>query len=441
MLTNDTIAAIAATGALSVVRASGPLAYTVACKMSHSQSLEPRFMHRVKLFDQHDHVFDDGMMVFFKNPQSFTGEDTVEYYLHGGKIVAQNCMQTLEAHGIRQALPGEFSFRACMHGKMDVFQAEAIADLIGTRSVEGARLALEKLSGSQQAHLHTLRSKLIELAAQAEVAIDFADQDVAELSLGTLQQHVRTILDCIHTLAQSFERGRRLQMGCRIALVGVPNAGKSSFFNALVGEKRAIVSDEPGTTRDSVSLEITLGSGTATVEDTAGLRTSSSNLENLGIERTHQVIKNADIIVLVIDGTEHIDSTIFDFPPSAIAAITKKDLQAHPDPSVLEFLQARHIPSAHVSAHTGEGIATFLSLLQEASHVSRGEGELLLTRPSHLNSAQAGKAHLERALGADTYDLFASDLRQAIASLAPLLGGVIPDTILEKIFSDFCIGK
>lgn len=464
-LSEKTIAALATAvgGAIVVIRISGAHAFEALDRLTESgtaQASEPKKFFRRKLRAPSGEHLDDALFVCFKGPESFTGEDIVELHVHGGGFTASRILETLAEAGVRQALAGEFSFRAVRNGKMSVSQAQAVADLIAAPNESAVSLALEKLSGSQNELLATLGSELRKLAVLGEVGIDFADQDVDEVSLPSLKKRITPLLELLRKLHASFDRGSRVQEGVSVAFVGLPNAGKSSFFNALLGEDRSIVSDVPGTTRDVIREKMTLrgpsGSVTLRMEDTAGLRQSEDIIEQKGIERSIASARKADLVLFLVDVTNSEGAVLKEWQQleTALGAslsqrtlgiFTKCDLKSASEVEKLEktYGSLKLRQWLRTSAQTGVGISEAAQAI--AAHCSdwvrRAPGEVLLTRIDQVNSVAAGLEHLERALQSPEIDLFASDIRQALHALGSLIGETLPDDILGQIFSEFCIGK
>lgn len=469
-LSHDTIAAIATQlgGAIGMIRVSGPAAREALESLVGKGALskqEPRRLFRARLkapgVESEAKTLDDAMVAYFVAPDSFTGEDCVELYLHGSSVIAIQVMEALSSLGVRQALPGEFSFRAVRNGKMNVSQAEAVADLIASANPEAASLALEKLEGSQSRFVAALAEELRQLATLGEVGIDFADQDVDEVSLPRLKERVTPILAKLESLKNSYSRGVKLQDGVRVAFVGLPNAGKSSFFNALLGEDRSIVSDIAGTTRDVVRERLTLqgknSSITLRLEDTAGLRHSEDAVEKIGIERTINAAREADLVLLIVDAQDigpknaKIDSlrqqwkALGEPKDRAVGILTKVDLLSSAQKKELDLgVREFGIHSwVGTSALTHHGIHEAAAMIADFSEkwVHRSPGEVVLTRLEHQEAVSQTIDHLNRSKEAAEIDLFASDLRQALFALSPLIGETLPDDLLGRIFSQFCIGK
>jgi len=466
---DDTICAIATQvgGAISIVRVSGRLAFVSLNQLTQSASAdrsELRKMIRSRLYSVSGNPLDDALYVRFAHPNSYTGEDLVEYHLHGGAFTTSQLMDALLEMGIRQALPGEFSFRAVKNGKLSLFQAQAVADLIAASNENAVSLALEKMSGSQIKFLEELASRLRKLATLGEVGIDFSDQDVDEVSLPRLKEQVSPLIDILENLKNSFSRGLRLQEGISVAFVGLPNAGKSSFFNALLGEDRSIVSPYAGTTRDVVCEKLSLRGKNKTVtfrlSDTAGLRNADHPVEKMGIERTLQTAYQADIVFFIVDpnapfsGMQDQWNKLQNFSnprmyspiqSKTIGILTKLD-QTNPS----QLLSAKNFGFSlgislwvATSAVTGAGIQDAIHTVIDFSEqwIHRAPGEMLLTRLDHKAAVEQALNHLNRSKSVMDLELFASDIRHALHSLSPLIGETLADDILEKIFSNFCIGK
>lgn len=480
-LAEDTIAALATGvgGAIAIVRVSGPGTIGALKQLAPSlwgeggaKNPEPRKLLRAPLFwpkNFSQAALDDAMVALFPAPGSYTGEDSAELHIHGSGVVAQNVLSALALTGVRQALPGEFSFRAVRNGKMSVAQAEAVADLISASNDGAAALALEKMSGAQNRMMGRISESLKQLAALGEIGIDFADQDVEEVSLPALVRRLEPVLSELRELHESYGRGVRIQEGVSVAFIGLPNAGKSSFFNALLGQDRSIVSEFAGTTRDVVRESVTLQgsrrSVTLRLADTAGLRDSEDHVEKMGVELTARAAREADLLLLVVDAADASGSAAS--PAGApieerlsllrdqwnklgapvertIGVLSKVDRDSPPMDGVEERLKGFGIGRwLRTSARDGVGVTDAIREIADfcESWVARKPGEMVLTRQSQREALADGLSHLERAMRASEISFFAADLRQALHSLAPLIGETPPDDILGRVFSQFCIGK
>ncbi len=459
-LSEDTIVALttAVGGPIVILRLSGNKAFSVfekICGLEKITQQKPRALFRAKIQSQDGACIDDALAVYFPRPHSFTGEDVVELHLHGSAAVTTAVFFELFTLGVRQALPGEFSFRAVKNGKMSLSQSQGVADLISSTNQGATALALEKMSGLMNPLLSELAHEMRELVALSALGIDFSDQDVEEVSLLNLKKRVFELKEKITRLKNSFERGEKIQEGVNVGFLGLPNAGKSSFFNALLGADRAIVSEIAGTTRDVVREKITLHGKTTSLtlrlHDTAGLRESLDSVEKKGVEKTRQVGREADLVLLIVDVTAPIDRLWEEWEKmgrpavKALGIFTKCDL--------VEGKETGHIKSelekfniatwVETSAKTGAGIseAGDAIVLFCEKLVSRKPGEILLTRVDQLQAVESCLSYLEQAEKATESDLFAADLRCALSSLNLLIGETLTDDILGRIFSQFCIGK
>jgi tRNA modification GTPase len=445
-------------GPVSIVRVSGTGARAALERLAGRADFEPRKLERARLRSADGRAFDDALVALFVAPHSFTGEDCVEFHLHGAPFIAARLLESLAGLGVRQALPGEFSFRAVRNGKLTLPQAEATADLIASSNDAAISLALEKLEGSQSRRLGELAEGLRTAATLAEAGIDFSDQDIEEVSLPALRARLAPLVAELERLRSSYRRGTMIQDGIRVAFAGLPNAGKSSFFNSLLGEDRSIVSEQAGTTRDIVRERLTLrgrlGTVTLRLEDTAGLRDAHDPVEKIGVARTARAVAHADLVLLVVDVTSDASGlaaleaewTKLGKPRErALGILSKTDLV---DEARLEAVRASlagiGIPSwIPTSATTGAGIVDAAAQIADACErwVRRDPGELVLTRLDHAEAVGQAFEHLSRAGEASDLTLFAADLRQALAALSPLIGDTLPDDILGRVFSSFCIGK
>jgi tRNA modification GTPase len=459
-LSNRTIAALCTPtgGAICVLRISGPEAFSLASSLVGKElsKADHRKSARAWLKDSSGKTLDDGVVLPFVGPNSFTGEDSVEFFLHGSPMIAQRVLDEIFRLGARMALPGEFSFRAVRNGKMTLSQAEAVKEVIAAENDFSLELALEKLSGSQHALIEKIRTDLLQLCTLSEVGIDFSDQDIDEVSLPRLKGRLTGIVSALQELRGSFDRGKRFREGVPVSIFGLPNAGKSSFFNALLGEDRSIVSNIAGTTRDVVRERLNLkgdhGYVTLKLSDTAGLRKSGDVIEEIGIERSIQAARDSDLVVVLIDGmspelheVQKYLATVGTANRSVLFVVSKKDVVERLElESLKDQIQSQFGAVAHfISSKTHEGIeetAHQLANLAE-QRLGRKPGEVILTQFEHVQAVEKSLQSLRQAEEAFDLVLFATDVRHGMNDLGPLIGETIPDDVLGKIFSDFCIGK
>lgn len=442
----DTIVAIATApgaGGVGMLRVSGPNAAPIAQALG-CPTLQPRHAHYARFRDANGEVLDDGIALYFPGPRSFTGEDVVELQGHGSPVVLQQLVARCIALGARQARPGEFSERAFLNGKLDLAQAEAIADLIAASDSRAARAARRSLDGVFSRRVEDAAEQLVLLRIHVEAAIDFADEPLDTLGGEQVRSGLAEALRAMVQLRVDAERGRRLRDGLHAVLVGPPNAGKSSLLNALAGSERAIVTDIAGTTRDTLRETIRIDGLELTLVDTAGLREGGDAIEREGMRRARAEMQRTDLAIVVVDardpqaGRDAIGDAILDVPQQ-LWIHNKSDLLAEipptADPSVV-----------HVSAATGLGLEQLHIRLRELASGGAGdsvEGEFS-ARARHVEAITLAIGHAERAeseLVHEHLELAAEELRLAHEALGEITGRMSADDLLGRIFSSFCIGK
>ncbi|RRU14970.1 tRNA uridine-5-carboxymethylaminomethyl(34) synthesis GTPase MnmE [Stenotrophomonas sp. 278] len=442
----DTIVAIATApgaGGVGMLRVSGPKAAQIAQSLGCPE-LRPRHAHYARFRDAAGEVLDDGIALYFPGPRSFTGEDVVELQGHGSPVVLQQLVARCITLGARQARPGEFSERAFLNGKLDLAQAEAIADLIAASDSRAARAARRSLDGVFSRRVEDAAEQLVLLRIHVEAAIDFADEPLDTLGGEQVRSGLAEALRAMVQLRADAERGRRLRDGLHAVLVGPPNAGKSSLLNALAGSERAIVTDIAGTTRDTLRETIRIDGLELTLVDTAGLREGGDAIEREGMRRARAEMQRTDLAIVVVDardpqgGREAIGDAILDVPQQ-LWIHNKSDLLAEipptADPSVV-----------HVSAATGAGLEQLHTRLRELASGGAGdsvEGEFS-ARARHVEAITLAIGHAERAeseLVHEHLELAAEELRLAHEALGEITGRMSADDLLGRIFSSFCIGK
>ncbi len=443
----DTIAAIATPpgqGALSVIRVSGPDAESVLRAVFRSRGTVPPWASARRavlgeILSEDGSVLDEGLVVFFRGPASYTGEDTFEFTGHGGALVTRRVLERAMRAGAKGAQPGEFTQRAFINGRLDLTRAEAVMDLIGAQSDRALRMATGLLSGSLGRKIAEACDGLVGVLAHVEAYIDFPEEDIDPETGAALRARMSDVLGLVRALENSAYRGRILREGVRVVLCGSPNAGKSSLLNHLLGKDRAIVSSVAGTTRDTIEESVQMRGYAVRLIDTAGIRESDDLVEAEGVVRSQREVDLADNILAVIDGSVGSHAAYLPEDQRVLRVFNKADLREHADWSGVDGVR--------VSCLTGQG----LDALEVAVERRIGEGGLLSdTDEPAVNARQADALRraavaLEAALsgmgaGAGT-ELVAEDLREALGALGEIVGRVDADDILGRIFASFCIGK
>ena len=435
-VTRDTIAAIATPagrGGIGVVRLSGPRAPAIARSIL-GRVPEPRHATHAIFRDARGEALDEGIALYFPEPHSYTGEPVLELQGHGGPVVMHALLAACVDAGARLAEPGEITRRAFLEGKLDLAQAEAVADLIDAASREAARSALRSLSGEFSTALAALQSQLMELRALTEAMLDFPEEEVDALHREDAAERLGAVRAALeHVIAKS-RQGSLLRSGIHVVLAGRPNVGKSSLLNRLAGEERAIVTPVAGTTRDALREPIQIEGVPLVLVDTAGLRSSTDIVERIGIERTRRELERADAVIAVLEvpgGKEEIENLPAGVP--VIEVYNKIDLA----PGF-----AVPAGSLAVSAETGQGIEQLRrTILQAAGWSSSGE-PVFLARERHLRALAQARGHLDAAARESRrWEFFAEELRLAHAALGSITGEFSTDDLLGEIFARFCIGK
>ena len=450
-MNNDTIVAISTphgVGGVAVVRLSGPQAKEMALRHLSVDALEPRHSHFARFSDGNT-LLDEVLAVWFPAPHSYTGEDVVEISCHGSLYVQQAILQALMGAGARMADPGEFTMRAYLGGRLNLSQAEAVADLIEAVTPAQHRLAVSQLRGGYAEELKTLRQQLIDLTALLELELDFSQEDVEFANRSRLEQLVEDTSLKITSLRNTFHQGNALKHGIPTAIIGRPNAGKSSLLNALLADDRAIVSPIPGTTRDTVEETLTIDGITLRLIDTAGLHHTDDPLEKMGIRRTEAAAVQADIILFVHDATCPWNEAVEDLQELQDAGVdlnSKHLWIVHNKVDLLDGIPQWMESGIAVSSVKGTGLDRLRACMVEALAKERPlTDEPLLTNLRHYEAlGLTNKALFEvmRGLKNGTpADLLAVDLRDALYHLGTITGEVTNNEVLSNIFSRFCIGK
>ena len=437
----DTIVAIATPpgrGGVGMVRVSG----AALAKFGHAlcgRVLTPRRAQHSRFFDAAHHIIDDGIALYFASPASFTGEDVLELHAHGSPMVLQALVRRCVELGARHAEPGEFTRRAYLNSKLDLAQAEAVADVIDAATESAARAAVRSLTGEFSARIKTLQDKLIRLRMFVEATLDFPEEDVEFLESERARDQLADARTALEQVLAEAGRGQLLHDGIRIVLAGEPNVGKSSLLNALAGDEIAIVTPIAGTTRDTVRSRVSLKGLPTEIVDTAGLRDTTDPIEIIGIERTRAAIADADLALVLVEANADVPDRLLAELPLNLPRIivrNKIDLAArepHAD-----------VQGVWLSAKTGDGVELLIDAITDAVGFNYREEGGFMARERHVTALRAALAHLVAAvahLDHIALELFAEELRLAHESLGAITGEFTADDLLGEIFSRFCIGK
>ena len=456
---DDTIAAVAtprAEGAIAMIRLSGKEALSIARRVFRPSHPSNKITHKILahgwIYDR-DEILDEVLISFFKSPNSYTGEDMIEITCHGGVFLSERILDHLVRSGARTAMPGEFTQRAYLNGKMDLAQAEAVADLIRARTETARRVAMYQLEGTLSKHIQSLKDQLLHFCSLIEIELDFGEEEIELASRDDLTKLLDNVHHSIQKLLGSYQRGRIYREGISLAIIGRPNVGKSSLLNAILEKERAIVTDIPGTTRDTVEDVLDIEGILFRVADTAGIRNTEDPIEKEGVKRARQAAEKSDLALLVIDASQNLQDEDIELikwiqgeQQHRIIILNKSDLPLKVLPGDKCF-QNVSSPVVKLSALKNNGVDLLVNLLKNMAAGGQfpHEGEIILTRARHknileeaANGIQQAKSSLKKGF---SQEFLALDIRSAMDSLAEITGETTTDDILDHIFSNFCIGK
>ena len=451
---SDTIAAIASgaqVAAIGILRLSGDKCIEIADRLFRPMSgktmssYESRKLVYGRLEDLSGELLDLCLCTLSRAPNTYTGEDTVEFQCHGSPVVLRAALEELFKCGARQALAGEFTKRAFLNGRMDLTSAEAVVDIIDAESIECAKNAAAQLSGAVAVKTEKIYSSLTDISSHFHAVLDYPDEDIEDFLLENYIARLRSAEDELDRLLKSFERGKLMTAGIPAAIIGRPNAGKSSLLNALLGYDRAIVTDVPGTTRDTIEEKLKLGSLILRLCDTAGIRDTSDTVEKLGVERSRLAMEQAELVIAVVDGSESLTDEdreivrLAEQSRHAILVISKQDLrQSGEQPDTA-------LPCIAVSSLTGQGLDALEKAIREAFPLPQVPAGQILTNVRQAEAVSSALDSIRSALDAMesgcTPDIVLTETEAAMSALGELTGRSIREDVTNRIFSRFCVGK
>ena len=445
--TTDTITAIATAngiGSIAIIRISGDDALSIAKTLTHKKEFTPRYATLTNVYDQEDELIDESLIIYFKGPFSFTGEDVIEIQCHGGFIVAQSILKAVLGSGARLAEAGEFSKRAFFNGRIDLSEAEAIAQLIEAKSEDAAKILAKQMKGSLKEYIEEIRDEIIHILAYSEVSIDYAEEDLPEDLIEQIKAKLNSLkASLLKTLSASKAR-EGLMQGFRVAIVGKPNVGKSSLLNSLLAYERAIVSDIAGTTRDTVEEQLKIGSHLIRIVDTAGIREADDEIERIGIERSLEAIKSSDIVVSLFDNSREIDAedeqmlTLINNHSEGKKVIyvkNKIDLEAKFDQNRVDF---------DLELNTKSGVEELVELLKTHMDTTNSSDEMMLISHRQISAVENTLQNIDEAfmpLEDQELEIFSFHLNEAVKEMASITRPFENDEMLDKMFGSFCLGK
>ncbi|SFV64945.1 GTPase and tRNA-U34 5-formylation enzyme TrmE [hydrothermal vent metagenome] len=444
---NDTIAAVATAngiGSIAIIRLSGEEALGIAQKLSKKDTFQNRYATLSNIYDSNDTLIDEAIVIYFKGPHSFTAEDVVEIQCHGGYIVAQSILKaTLEA-GARLANAGEFSKRAFFNGRIDLSEAEAIAQLIEAKSEDAAKILASQMKGSLKTFIEEIRDEIIHILAYSEVTIDYAEEDLPSDLVEQIQEKLQHLYKLLQRTLTASESRAGLMQGFRVAIVGKPNVGKSSLLNALLNYNRAIVSDIAGTTRDTIEEQVKIGTHLIRIVDTAGIREASDAIERIGIERSLEAIEQSDIVIALFDGSceaDEEDEKILELLKTHAAEKAKIIIKNKVD--LQEKFMLKNI-QFDLQLNSKEDVSSLVKKLQEIMDRTNLSDEIMLISERQISAVKATMQNIQDAfdpLETQELEIFSFHLNEAVKEMASITRPFENDEMLDKMFGSFCLGK
>ena len=445
--TNDTICAIATAngiGSIAIIRISGDDALDIAKKLSQKKEFTPRYAHLSNIYNQKNELIDESILIYFKAPFSFTAEDVVEIQCHGGFIVAQSILKATLSYGARLAEAGEFSKRAFFNGRIDLSEAEAIAQLIEAKSEDAAKILARQMKGSLKEYIEDIRDEIIHILAFSEVSIDYAEEDLPEDLVQQIKSKLAELTKSLNSTLIASKSREGLMQGFKVAIVGKPNVGKSSLLNALLNYNRAIVSDIAGTTRDTIEEQVKIGTHLIRIVDTAGIREANDEIERIGIERSLDAINESDIVVALFDGSREADSE-----DEQIIKLIKEHAKdkhtLHVENKIdldKKFLHEDIVFDMRINSK--DNVDELVKALENIMDTTNSSDEMMLISHRQISAVEATLQNIKEALFPledQELEIFSFHLNEAVKEMASITRPFENDEMLDKMFGSFCLGK
>ncbi|WP_310442446.1 tRNA uridine-5-carboxymethylaminomethyl(34) synthesis GTPase MnmE [Sulfurimonas sp.] len=446
-MNSDTISAVATAngiGSIAIIRISGDRALDIAKKLSRKEDFSPRYATLTNIYNSKGELIDESIVIFFKAPFSFTAEDVVEIQCHGGFIVAQSILKATLAYGARLATAGEFSKRAFFNGRIDLSEAEAIAQLIEAKSEDAAKILAKQMKGSLKEYIEKTRDDIIHILAYSEVSIDYAEEDLPEDLVLQIEAKLEELKKSLEKTLLASRAREGLMQGFRVAIIGKPNVGKSSLLNALLNYNRAIVSDIAGTTRDTIEEQVKIGTHLIRIVDTAGIREANDEIERIGIERSIEAIKESDIVIALFDG-----SRVADSEDEQIISLINSDAK---DKHILHVKNKIDLEPKFVHAdikfdielNSKESVDELIGSLENIMNITNSSDEMMLISQRQISAVENTLKNIDEALFPlqdQELEIFSFHLNEAVKEMASITRPFENDEMLDKMFGSFCLGK
>ncbi len=430
-------------GSIAIVRLSGKNSLSLAKKLTKRDNFVPRFASLSPIYDIDGNLIDEGLIIYFKAPKSFTGEDVVEFQCHGGIGVANLILDTLIKLGASLAQPGEFSKRAFLNGRIDLTKAEAIAKLIESKSEDGIKLLARQMRGELKNFVEEIRSNLIEILAHVEVNIDYAEEDLPKDLLNAIKSKLENIEKSLHLSYESSKRREGLLHGFHVAIVGKPNVGKSSLLNSLLNNQRAIISDIAGTTRDVIEEELKLGTHLVKIIDTAGIRQTKDEIEKIGVTRAKKAIESSNIIIALFDGSRIRDEEDMEIEYLLNSCGNDKKIFTIINKSDLPQIY-KPLPENHIKVSCKNSVEPIINELTSYLDSQNLDDSVMLTSARQINAVLNSLKAIKRSknlLNDGSLELFAFEVKEAIEQISSITKPYQNDEMLNAMFNSFCLGK